>query len=254
MTALNGTILITGAGKRVGRALALGLSGRQTPIAVHYNTSAREAREVADEIRKKGGKAETFGCDLGDERDVGTLVGRANAVMGPLSALVNCASTFEEDDIQSMTAESWDSHMRANLRAPAVLAQKFAAQTAAGKDACIINITDQRVFKLTPQFLSYTLSKAGLSTLTTTLAQALGPKGIRVNAVAPGPTLRNARQSEDDFARQNAATVLGRGATPDDVCAAVRYLLTATAVTGQTIAVDGGQHLIWRTADVGVTE
>lgn len=254
MTALDGTILITGAGKRVGRALALDLAGRDTAIAVHYNTSAAEAREVAEQIRKKGGRADTFGCNLADQRDIASLIPRIGAVMGPLSGLINCASTFEPDELHTMTGESWAHHMDANLRAPAFLSQAFAKQVVAGKDACIVNITDQRVFKLTPQFLSYTLSKAALDRLTVTMAQALGPKGVRVNAVAPGPTLRNARQSEEDFAKQNAATILGRGASPADVSAAVRFLLSAPAVTGQTIAVDGGQHLIWRTPDVEVTE
>lgn len=254
MTALEGTILITGAAKRVGRALALALGSRDTAIAIHYGNSEKEAAEVAKALRDRGAKADIFACDLADAAETATLVGRVTGAMGPLTGLVNCASTFEPDEIETMTPQSWAHHVETNLHAPAILCQAFAAQAAAGRDACIVNITDQRVFKLTPQFLTYTLSKAGLSTLTTTLAQALGPRGIRVNAVAPGPTLRNARQSEDDWVKQNAATILGRGATPSDICDAVRYLLSATAVTGQTICVDGGQHLVWRTADVAVTE
>ena len=151
-----------------------------------------------------------------------------------------------------MTRESWDIHIETNLRAPLKLIQDFAAQAPRGASA--INIIDQRVKKLTPQFLSYTTSKAALMTLTVTLAQALGPSGIRVNAIGPGPTLRNPRQSEDDWRRQNEATVLGHGAEPDDICDAVLYLAAAKAVTGQMIAVDGGQHLVWQTPDVMVNE
>jgi NAD(P)-dependent dehydrogenase (short-subunit alcohol dehydrogenase family) len=152
-----------------------------------------------------------------------------------------------------MTRETWDRHIETNLRAPLVLAQGFAQQLPDGAEGAIVNLLDQRLLKPTPQFLSYSASKAGLAWLTVTLAQALAPR-IRVNAVAPGPTLRNARQSEVDFHRQTEATVLGRGATPEDVAAAVLYLLGASALTGQTIAVDGGQHLIWQTPDVTKTE
>ena len=187
------------------------------------------------------------------EAETETLVARAAAAIGPLTALVNSASLFENDDWQSATRESWDKHMDVNLRAPLVLSQKFAVQLPEGEQGSIINIIDQRVLKPTPQFLSYSLSKAGLHWLTATLAQGMGPR-IRVNAVGPGPTIRNARQSEADFARQRDATLLGHGAEPADICAAVRYLLDASAVTGQMIAVDGGQHLIWQTPDVAGTE
>ncbi|MBN9553213.1 MAG: SDR family oxidoreductase, partial [Alphaproteobacteria bacterium] len=176
---------------------------------------------------------------------------RAAKELGPLPALVNSASLFENDDWRSASRQSWDAHMETNLRAPFVLSQNFARQVP-GKGA-IVNIIDQRVLKPTPQFVSYSLSKAGLYWLTTTLAQALGP-AIRVNAVGPGPTMRNARQSEEDFARQRDATILKRGAEPGDVAQAVRYLLEAEAITGQMLAVDGGQHLIWQTPDVRVGE
>jgi NAD(P)-dependent dehydrogenase (short-subunit alcohol dehydrogenase family) len=194
-------------------------------------------------------------ADLADWDQTEPLVPAAAAALGaPLTALVNCASMFENDEAQSFTRESWAMHMEANLRAPCQLAQALAAQLPEGVDGAIVNITDQRVWKLTPQFFSYTLSKAALATATKTLAQALAPR-VRVNAVAPGPTLKNARQSEADFAKQCAATVLERGGLPQDVADAVAYLLSARAVTGQMIAPDGGQHLAWRTPDVdGIVE
>jgi NAD(P)-dependent dehydrogenase (short-subunit alcohol dehydrogenase family) len=180
-------------------------------------------------------------------------VGRAVAELGPLTGLVNSASIFERDEWATATQGSWNRHMTVNLRAPFVLLQEFARALPQSAHGAIVNIVDQRVLKPTPQFLSYSLSKAGLFWLNTTLAQALAPR-IRVNAVAPGPTMINARQSEEQFRRQREATILGTGAEPQDVCGAVRYLLDAPAVTGQMIAVDGGQHLIWQTPDVSVVE
>jgi NAD(P)-dependent dehydrogenase (short-subunit alcohol dehydrogenase family) len=183
------------------------------------------------------------------EDDTQRLVARANQAVGPLTALVNNASVFESDTLSTMTRESWDKHIETNLRAPLVLSQNFAEQLPTTAEGAIVNLLDQRLLKPTPQFLSYGVSKAGLHWLTVTLAQSLGPR-IRVNAVAPGPTLRNTRQSEAHFKRQQASTILGRGALPEDVAAATQYLLEARAVTGQMIAVDGGQHLVWRTPDV----
>jgi NAD(P)-dependent dehydrogenase (short-subunit alcohol dehydrogenase family) len=245
------TVLVTGAAKRLGRAIALHLAGAGWNVAVHYHGSVDEAEDVAAAARALGVKAATFKANLSREEETTALIGRAAAELGPLTALVNSASIFENDDWQSASRASWDAHMETNLRAPFVLSQAFARQVT-GKGA-IVNIVDQRVLKPTPQFMSYSLSKAGLHWLTTTLAQALGPN-IRVNAIGPGPTMRNARQSEEDFARQRDATVLKHGAQPDDVAAAVRYLLEAEAVTGQLLAVDGGQHLIWQTPDVRGSE
>jgi len=244
-------VLVTGAAKRLGRAIALHLAGAGWNVAIHYHGSATEAEEVADAARGSGVKAATFKANLSREEETAGLIGRAAAELGPLTALVNSASIFENDDWQSASRASWDAHMETNLRAPFLLSQTFARQVP-GKGA-IVNIVDQRVLKPTPQFISYSLSKAGLHWITTTLAQALGPN-IRVNAIGPGPTMRNARQSEEDFARQRDATVLKRGAEPDDVAKAVQYLLEADAVTGQMLAVDGGQHLIWQTPDVRVGE
>ena len=246
--------LVTGAGTRLGRAMALGLAEAGFDIAVHYNASETDAHEVASLIVKKGRRAGLVKADLSKESETADLIAAAAKAVGPLTLLVNNASRFDQDTIETMTRKSWDAHIETNLRAPLKLAQDFAAQTAPSADNLIVNLLDQRVLKLTPQFLTYTVSKAALHTLTVTLAQALGPRGIRVNAIGPGPTLRNARQSEDDWEKQNAATVLGHGASPQDIVGALLYLVGARSVTGQMIAVDGGQHLVWRTADVMVKE
>jgi NAD(P)-dependent dehydrogenase (short-subunit alcohol dehydrogenase family) len=245
--------LVTGAAKRLGRAIALDLAANGWNVAIHYNSSQQDADNAAQAARALGVEAAILKCDLSKEAETAALVDRAVKEIGPLTALINSASLFENDDWMSATRKTWDDHFEANLRAPLVLSQMFAKQLPEGEHGNIINIIDQRVLKPTPQFLSYSLSKAGLYWLTTTLAQGMGPR-IRVNAVGPGPTLRNARQSEEDFSRQRDATILGHGADPADICAAIRYLLTAQAVTGQMLAVDGGQHLIWQTPDVQGTE
>ena len=247
------TALVTGAGKRLGRAIALDLAADGWNVAVHYHGSESDADDTAQAVRAFGMEAAAIKCDLSREDQTATLVERAAAELGPLTALINSASLFENDDWDSASRKSWDDHIETNLRAPFVLAQNFARQLPEGVQGNIVNIIDQRVLKPTPQFLSYSLSKAGLYWLTTTLAQAMGPR-VRVNAVGPGPTIRNARQSEADFTRQREATILKRGAEPADICAAIRYLLSAGAVTGQMLAVDGGQHLIWQTPDVQVGE
>jgi NAD(P)-dependent dehydrogenase (short-subunit alcohol dehydrogenase family) len=241
-------VLVTGAAKRLGRAIALDLASAGWNVALHYNTSQADATSAADALRAQGVKAALLQADLAEEAQNQALVGRAVEAIGPLTALINSASIFENDDWQSATRASWDSHIEVNLRSPLVLSQTFAAQLPDGAAGNIINIIDQRVLKPNPQFLSYSLSKAGLHWLTTTLAQGMAPR-IRVNAVGPGPVLRNARQSVEDFDRQRDATLLGHGADPADICAAVRFLLDAPSVTGQMIAVDGGQHLIWQTPD-----
>jgi NAD(P)-dependent dehydrogenase (short-subunit alcohol dehydrogenase family) len=246
-------VLVTGAAKRLGRAIALDLAAAGWNVAVHYNGSAADAEEVAAEIRAKGMKAALVHADFAREQETAAAVPAAAKAIGPLTALINSASLFENDDWRSATRKSWDDHMEANLRAPFLLAQMFAKQLPREGKGNIINIIDQRVLKPTPQFLSYSLSKAGLYWLTTTLAQGMGPN-IRVNAVGPGPTLKNPRQSDADFNRQRDATLLKHGADPADICGAVRYLLSADAVTGQMLAVDGGQHLIWQTPDVTVGE
>ncbi|HXR96061.1 MAG TPA: SDR family oxidoreductase [Rhizomicrobium sp.] len=247
------TALVTGAAKRLGRAIALELAGAGWNIALHYSNSLDDGKKVASDIRAKGVKCATLAADFAVEAETEKLITRANAELGPLTGLINSASLFENDDWRSASRKSWDAHMEINLRAPFLLSQHFARQLPKGAKGAIVNIIDQRVLKPTPQFISYSLSKAGLYWLTTTLAQALAPD-IRVNAVGPGPTMRNPRQSEEDFARQRDATILKHGAEPEDIAHAVRYLLEADAVTGQMLAVDGGQHLIWQTPDVQVSE
>ncbi len=246
-------VLITGAAKRLGRAIALDLAGTGWDVAVHYNGSTKDAEATANDIRALGRRAALLQADVSKEEETRALIGRATKELGPVTALVNSASLFENDDWQSASRESWDKHMEVNLRAPFVLAQEFAKALPPDAQGAIVNIVDQRVLKPTPQFITYSLSKAGLYWLNTTLAQALAPR-IRVNAIGPGPTMVNARQSQADFDRQRQATLLGTGSDPEDVCAAVRYLLTASVVTGQMIAVDGGQHLAWQTADVSGKE
>lgn len=248
------TVLVTGAAIRLGRAIALHLGKAGWSVAVHYNQSQAEAEDTVSDLHELGVHAAALEADLQSEDDTQRLIARANAAVGPVTALVNNASVFEGDVLASMTRMSWDRHIETNLRAPLVLAQNFAEQLPSTTGGVIINLLDQRVFKPTPQFLSYGVSKAGLHWLTTVLAQALAPR-IRVNAVAPGPTLRNARQSEANFKHQQTATILGHGTSPEDVSAAVRYLLEAGSVTGQTIVADGGQHLVWQTQDIaGVIE
>ena len=251
--------LITGAGKRLGRAMALYLAGRGHDIAVHYASSAAEAEETAQAVRALGRRAVTLQADLLDEAQVQPLVGRAIEGLGqPLTVLVNNASVFEYDNIASATRTSWDRHIESNLRAPYVLTQAFARQCPPATpdengeplaQGLIVNMIDQRILKLTPEFSTYTIAKMGLWALTRTAAQGLAPQ-IRVNAIGPGPTLRGGRQSEDHFARQRTATVLQRGANPADITAALGFFLESPAVTGQFIAVDGGQHLGWKTPDV----
>ena len=252
------TALVTGAGKRLGRAMALYLAGRGHDVAVHYATSAEAAEAVAEEIRAMRRKAVAVQAYLLVEAQVETLIPRAAAALGPLTVLVNNASIFDYDRIDTATRAGWDRHMESNLRAPYVLTQAFARQCppatadAAGEllaQGLIVNMIDQRVWKPTPEFSTYTIAKMGLWALTQTAAQGLAPD-IRVNAIGPGPTLQGARQTDSHFARQRTATILNRGANPSDVLAALGFFLDSPSVTGQMIAVDGGQHLAWKTPDV----
>jgi NAD(P)-dependent dehydrogenase (short-subunit alcohol dehydrogenase family) len=237
-------VLVTGAAKRLGRAIALRLARDGYDVAIHYRSSKPEAEALAAEIKALGRRTALVDGELSKEAEVATIVPRASAALGGLTALVNSASVFEDDRVETATRASWDKHIDTNLRAPLVLAQAFAKQLPPGAKGGIVNIIDQQVLNLTPQFLSYTVSKAGLWTLTRTLAQALAP-AIRVNAVAPGPSLKAERQSQENFDAHVKATLLQRPSEPQDIAGAVAYLLAAPAVTGQMIVVDSGQHLAW---------
>ncbi len=251
--------LVTGAGHRLGAAMARYLGERGFDVAVHYAHSADGAQGVVRDIQGLGQRAVALQADMLDDAATEDLFAQSVAALGgPVTCLINNASIFEYDTIRSATRESWDRHMGSNLRAPFVLTQAMAAQgLSAAQDpqgepvatGLIVNMIDQRVRKLTPEFMTYTLAKMGLWALTQTSAQALSP-AIRVNAIGPGPTLQGARQSQAHFAAQRGATVLGRGANPQDIVAALGYFIDATAVTGQLLCVDGGQHLGWQTPDV----
>ena len=236
--------LVTGAARRIGRAIALDLARDGWAVAVHYNDSAEAAREVVAEIEAGGGRAVALRADLAHEAQTAALIPGASEALGPLGCLINNASVFEPDSVDTAGRASWDRHIELNLRAPLVLTQAFARALPEAAGGAVINLLDARVWNLTPYFLSYTLSKSGLWTLTRTLALALAPR-VRVNAVGPGPALPSARQSAEEFARQCAAMPLGRGTTPEEIAAAVRFILAAKAMTGQMIALDGGQHLGW---------
>ncbi len=248
-TAPKKVVLVTGAARRIGRAIATDLAAHGWHVGVHYGTSATQASALVADIRAAGGQAVALDADLADAAAVGDLIDRLAAEFGPVNCLINNASLFEHDAIDTMTRDSWAAHMDVNLYAPALLMQAFAAQLPEPMRGNVINIIDQRVWRLTPRFFSYTLSKAGLWTMTQTAAQALAPR-IRVNAIAPGPTLRNARQSAEDFATQEENVLLQHGAALEEFGAAVRFILAAQSMTGQMIALDGGQHLAWETPDV----
>lgn len=241
------TVLVTGGARRIGRVIALDLARHGWRVAVHHHLSAEDAEAVVTEIEGAGGTAAVVSADLAREDDTAGLVEQAAEAVGPLTALINNASVFERDDAMDATRGSWDLHMEVNLRAPFVLTQGFARQLPDGAGGSVVNILDQRVWNLTPFFTSYTVSKAGLWTLTQTLALALAPR-IRVNAVGPGPTLPSQRQTEENFRKQWSAQPLSRQVRPEEVAAAVRFILDAPSVTGQMIAVDAGQHLCWSPA------
>lgn len=244
--------LITGAGRRIGRAITLALARDGYAVVLNSLASHADAETLAAEIKNAGGKAHVAIANLADQHDVEGLVAAAN-VFGPLTLLVNNASEFESDEIETLDRARFERTMAVNLTAPVFLAKAFAAQAPEGANASIVNIVDQRVFKPTPRFFSYALSKSALYSATTMLAQALAPK-LRVNAVAPGPTLPSPRQSDVQFAAQAATVPLGRGPTPEEIADAVLYLAAAKSVTGVTIAVDGGQHVAWRTPDSDIAE
>lgn len=242
-----GVALITGGAKRIGRAITLELARAGYDTAIHYGEDAAAAQATADAVRELGRRAVTLQADLADVVAAHSLIDQASQALGPVTALINNASVFAEDRLQTITGQTWSTHMDVNLRAPILLAQTFAAQAPAG--SAIVNIVDQRVLKPDPRFFSYALSKSALWSATRTLAQALAPD-IRVNAVGPGPTLPSTHQTPDEFQAEARATLLGQAVAPEAVAQAVRWLLQAELVTGQMIAVDSGQHLAWLTPDI----
>ena len=244
--------LVTGGGKRIGRAIALDLARAGFDVAVHYRSSPEAAQAVCDDIRALGRHSVTVQADLSIEDQVqGLIPAAADALGRPLSVLINNASTFEEDHVGALSRQTWDRHLETNLRAPVVLSEAFAAQAPDG--SAIVNLLDQRVLKPDPRFFSYALSRNALWWATRTLAQALTPR-IRVNGVGPGPTLASTHQTPEQFAAEAAATPLGKAGSPEAVAAAVRWLIEADLVTGQMIAVDAGQHLAWLTPDIIAAE
>jgi NAD(P)-dependent dehydrogenase (short-subunit alcohol dehydrogenase family) len=240
-----GAALVTGGVRRIGRALVLACADAGFDVAIHCRIIDDEAESAAADVRARGRKARLLPCDLRQEAATVALVSDAESELGPITVLVNCASLFEEDSFQGMNRASWHAHMETNLRAPIVLAQTFARRLAKDREGLIVNILDQRVLRPTPEFFSYSLSKAALWDATRLMAQALAPR-IRVNAVGPGPTLASIHQTADDFAAEAQGTLLGRPVDPAEIGRALRYLIDAPSVTGQMIAVDAGQHLAWR--------
>ncbi len=246
------TVLITGGGARVGAALAKGLAEDGWTVIIHYFRSAEKAEALAADIKENAGQAFTVQGNLSVPQECDTLIERASKSSGgPITALINNASTFENDRAETFSRATYDFHMNANLRAPLILSQQFAEQSP--ESGVIINLIDQRVLKPNPKFFTYTLSKASLHWATTTMAQAFAPK-VRVNAIGPGPVLKNSGQTKEEFEKEASETLLGHGSPPDTLLGAVRYLLGANSVTGQFLAVDSGQHLRWETPDVMVGE
>ena len=249
-----GAALVTGAGRRIGKVLALEAARAGYDVAVHHRASADEALETARAVRALGRRAVLVRADLSDEDETRGLIaqiskGEAADTIGPVTLLINSASAFEDDRVGGLSRDTWDLHLETNLRAPIVLAEAFAAALPEDAQGLVVNIVDQRVLRPNPQFFSYSLAKAGLWWATQTLAQALAPR-VRVNAIGPGPTLPSVHQAPGEFEAEAAGVLLQRRVTPDELAGALRYLIDARSVTGQMIAVDGGQHLAWQTPDI----
>ena len=241
-------IIITGAATRIGAAIAKKLSEPGKEIVIHYNKSKLKAENLKKDLQKKGVKVYLIKGDLSKEKDVYKVVKYAKSKLGYFDCLVNNASIFENDKLENFSTDGWGKHLRTNLRTPALLSREF-AKNIKGKNNNIINIIDQRVFKLTPYFFSYTISKTGLYTLTKTSAMSLAPY-IRVNGIAPGPTIKNKRQSEKHFKRQYLATPLKKQVDVEEICNAVDFFIRNRSITGQILAIDSGQNLNWQTPDI----
>lgn len=238
------TVLITGSARRIGRAIAMDLAANGWQVCVHYRRSGEEAQALVEDIRRAGGAAAALSADLAVHEEVQSLVPRCADALGPPACLINNASEFLLDTVATTKPETWDTHLDINLKAPVFLAKSLYLALPDNVSGNVINIIDQRVWKLTPEFFSYTISKAGLWTATRTLAQALAPR-VRVNAIGPGPVLKSVHQTDADFSRETASTLLKKGPTPEEIAAAVRFILASPSLTGQMIALDGGQHLTW---------
>ena len=247
------TALITGAANRIGKAIATELARQGYQIAVHYNQSEKQATETVNEIKQKGGEAKQFQANLTDQKQTEKLIETVNRNLGAVDLLVNNASIFEDDNLNEFDSTKWDCHFSLHLKAPMILSGLFASQLPPDSDGLIVNIIDQRVLRITPRHFSYTLSKHALWTATRMSAQCLAPR-IRVNALAPGPTLPAPRQSQTDFDAQVKSTLLGRSAKPEDFAKAILYFVDNPSITGQILALDGGQHLAWETTDLKLPE
>jgi NAD(P)-dependent dehydrogenase (short-subunit alcohol dehydrogenase family) len=248
-------VVVTGAARRIGRAIAEDLAAQGWGVALHFEQSRIEAEELAHAIEGRGaGRAVALQADLTDMDQAASLFQRAAAALGPVSVVVNNASIFEDDTVETLDWQAFDRHFAIHVKAPVELARSLAASLGEGREGLVVNLIDQRVWKPAPVFFSYGLSKATLWDATRMLAQALAPR-VRVNAIGPGPTLQGARQTSEDFRRQVDSVLLRRGPALDEFAATIRYLWEARSVTGQMIALDGGQHLAWATADVaGIRE
>ena len=241
-------IIITGGATRIGAAIAEKLSGPNKQIIIHYNKSKAKAENLKKKLQNYGSKIYLVKGNLCKEKDVMKILKFAKSKLKYFDCLINNASIFENDKIENFSSKSWENHISTNLKAPAILSKEF-AKNIRGKNNNIINIIDQRVFKLTPFFFSYTISKTGLYTLTKTSAMSLAPK-IRVNGIAPGPTIKNKRQSEKHFKKQYMATPLKRQVDVEQICNAVDFFIKNISITGQVLAIDSGQNLNWQTPDI----
>ena len=240
----NKNLLITGAATRIGKAIALHFAERGWNIALHYFRSSSKAKELKKVIEQNRVKAVLVKADLKNSKQTEKIITLARKKLGTIDCLVNNAALFEKDDIENFTTKSWNDHLNINLLAPAILTKKFAKQASKKAVSNIINIIDQRIFNLTPYFMSYTVSKSGLETLTKTMAMRLGPN-IKVNAIAPGPTIKSKRQTDRHFRNQVRSTLLKKSVRSEDICDTVEFLINNNSVTGQIIAVDSGQNLSW---------
>jgi NAD(P)-dependent dehydrogenase (short-subunit alcohol dehydrogenase family) len=243
------TVLITGAAQRIGRALALDFAHRGWRVAIHCRASRQQALELAQHLGRVGAPTAVLTADLAVPSEVERLLPECVRLLGPPTCLINNAAMFAADAVGGLQSGLWDAQLAVNLKAPVFLAQAFASHLPAGAAGNIINIIDQGVLRPTPQFFSYTVSKAALWAVTRTLAQALAPS-IRVNAIGPGPVLQSTYQTEAEFRAEYQATLLGRSTPPEEIATAIRFILEAPALTGQMLALDGGQHLTWQTPDV----